>query len=150
MDFYELKTELTFGKHIGRTLREVVEMEPSYLNWCILNEDMLYISAETLEIIRKINPKIPISEEAIVLLQERFKKYLEDKGRIQDYDYYPDYPDDNTSRTINDEYGNPYYDYLVECESQKSLEEMESDLGQVSQVLLKHVREITHQKDNNK
>ncbi len=45
MKFYTLDTEFTFGKFSGKTIREVIEIQPDYINWCAINLGHFYISS---------------------------------------------------------------------------------------------------------
>lgn len=44
--YYDLETELHFGKFIGQTLEEILEKEPSYIIWCLMNLDHFLIERE--------------------------------------------------------------------------------------------------------
>jgi hypothetical protein len=63
MKFYTLDTEFTFGKYEGKTVKEVLELQPTYLDWCAVNLDHFYISDETITEIKKIKPDFTITEE---------------------------------------------------------------------------------------
>jgi len=70
MKLFDLNTVFNFGKHKGKTLKEVIEMEyggitldgekiitmsesPSYLNWCAINVNYFVLSKKTIEEIKK-------------------------------------------------------------------------------------------------
>lgn len=41
---------LTFGKHKGKTLKQVIEEEPSYIEWC-MNERIFVLDEEADELL---------------------------------------------------------------------------------------------------
>jgi broad specificity phosphatase PhoE len=49
MKFYTLDTEFSFGKYEGKTVKEIIEIQPTYLDWCAINLDHFYISDEIIE-----------------------------------------------------------------------------------------------------
>jgi len=48
MKNYTLHTGFSFGKHKGKTIAEVAQSDPSYLNWCMINLDHFYLENEVL------------------------------------------------------------------------------------------------------
>lgn len=91
MKFYTLETEFTFGKFRGKTLIDVMNEDPSYLDWCLINLDHFYISNETLEAIRQIKPNFNFSENAE---EKRLEKYQELEAEQNDESEYDDFQDD--------------------------------------------------------
>ncbi|MBK7390168.1 MAG: hypothetical protein IPI23_14175 [Bacteroidetes bacterium] len=39
MKIYNLESTLSFGKFKGKTLSEILSIQPSYIKWCIINLD---------------------------------------------------------------------------------------------------------------
>jgi hypothetical protein len=39
MKFYDLDTEFTFGKYRGSTIRQILVLQPSYIDWCVSIEN---------------------------------------------------------------------------------------------------------------
>lgn len=39
MKFYTLDTEFTFGKYEGKTVKEILELQPTHLDCCAINLD---------------------------------------------------------------------------------------------------------------
>jgi len=35
--FYSLETELIFGKHVGKTIEQIIEDDVGYITWCLEN-----------------------------------------------------------------------------------------------------------------
>ncbi|AGY54606.1 hypothetical protein BRDCF_p1979 [Bacteroidales bacterium CF] len=93
MKFYNLDTEFTFGKYEGKTVREILEIQPAYLDWCAINLDHFYISEEVIEEIKVSNSDFKISEEGVNKLNEKYEQW---EGEQEDYDEeYNDYDDYN-------------------------------------------------------
>jgi hypothetical protein len=65
---YELESSLNFGKFKGSTIKEIAELEPSYLNWCAVNIDQFYLSEEVIDQIKELCPAFILSNEAISAL----------------------------------------------------------------------------------
>jgi hypothetical protein len=86
MKFYNLDTEFTFGKFEGKTLSEVVELQPSYLNWCSTNLDHFYISDEVLEEISTIKPDFHLTQESINSLKQKHDKWENEQEDDEDQD----------------------------------------------------------------
>jgi hypothetical protein len=90
MKFYTLDTEFTFGKYEGKIVKEVLEIQPAYLDWCAINLDHFYISDETITEIKEIKPDFTISEEGKQKLADKFSIW-ENEQQQDDYDDYDDY-----------------------------------------------------------
>jgi len=76
MKFYEIDTELTFGKHSGKTLREIVEIEYSYIHWCLNNIDHFIIDGYTANQLNKVNSSFSLWDEEKIILKERIEEYM--------------------------------------------------------------------------
>jgi hypothetical protein len=90
MKLYTLDTEFTFGKFEGKTVREVLELQPTYLDWCAINLDHLYITEETITEIKEIKPDFTITEEGKQKLEDKYSSW-ENEQQQDDYDNYDDY-----------------------------------------------------------
>jgi hypothetical protein len=77
MKFYNLDTEFTFGKFKGKTVREVLDIQHSYIDWCAINLDHFFISDEVIKEIKSIVPNFSISEEAQNKLSEKWLNLFE-------------------------------------------------------------------------
>lgn len=114
MKGYNLESKFTFGKFEGKTLREVIEVEPSYIDWCSLNLDHFYISANTIEEVTKIVPNFTISEKGREKLAEKLETIQRENEEQENSrnDYYSDEYDspDNS----------PYYNDSLDMDQQSS------------------------------
>ena len=90
MKFYTLDTEFTFGKYEGKTVKEILEIQPTYLDWCAINLDHFYISDEIIEEIKAIKPDFSITEEGKQKLADKYSTW-ENEQQQNDYDDYDDY-----------------------------------------------------------
>lgn len=91
MKFYNLDTEFTFRKFEGKTVREVLDIQHSYIDWCAINLDHFYISDEVIEEIKSIIPDFSISEEGQNKLSEKYETWENEQEDYDDRDYYDDY-----------------------------------------------------------
>lgn len=89
MKFYTLDTEFTFGKFQGNTVRQVIDIQPSYLEWCALNLDHFYISDEVIEEIKGVIPDFKLSDEGVAKLNDKYEVW--ENEQENDYDDYDDY-----------------------------------------------------------
>lgn len=89
MKFYTLDTEFTFGKFQGNTLRQVIDIQPSYLDWCSLNLDHFYMSNEVIEDIKGVIPDFKLSDEGFAKLNDKYEVW--ENEQENDYDDYDDY-----------------------------------------------------------
>jgi len=90
MKFYNLDTKFTFGKFKGKTLKDILDLQPSYLDWCVINLDHFYISDEVLEEIKAIKPDFTLTEESKQKLADKYSTW-ENEQQQDDYDDYDDY-----------------------------------------------------------
>lgn len=49
MKIYNLESTLSFGKFKGKTLSEILSIQPSYIKWCIMNLDHFVLPQDVLE-----------------------------------------------------------------------------------------------------
>jgi hypothetical protein len=91
MKFYSLDTEFTFGKFKGKTVREVLDLHPFYLEWCLLKLDHFYISDEALESIKQIKQDFSFSEKANQKRQEKFETWQQEQENRHADNYEDDY-----------------------------------------------------------
>jgi len=86
--FYSLDDEFQFGKHLGSSLRSVINDDPGYLVWCLENLIHLEMSSELIETIREEYPNFPGND-----LLDQHELYEPDFEEEDDYydpesDYY--------------------------------------------------------------
>jgi len=64
MKEYTLNTKFNFGKHKSETLKQVVDLDYNYIEWCLIYHREFIISNEVLNEIKDYNPEFTISELA--------------------------------------------------------------------------------------
>ena len=57
------KYYLEFGKYQGYSINEILNIDPAYLIWCIINLDNFCLSEEIIEIIRRKNINVDVADE---------------------------------------------------------------------------------------
>ena len=93
MKFYDLDTEFTFGKYQGKTVRQIIDLQPSYFEWCAMNLDHFYISNEVIQEIQIIIPNFSISQEGQISLDKKYKIWEDEQDDYNDSDSYEDSTD---------------------------------------------------------
>lgn len=86
MKFYDLNTEFTFGKYIGNTIRQIVDLQPSYLDWCAINLEHFVMSDDTIEEIKKIKPSFAFSAEGIEKMDDKIEQWNNEELSYQYFD----------------------------------------------------------------
>jgi hypothetical protein len=88
MKSYRKETEIGFGKHKGKTISEVTQLEPSYLNWCMVNLEHFYISDEVLSEMHEQGLVFSFNAEAEAIRKQKLEK-IEAKMEASTEDYDP-------------------------------------------------------------
>lgn len=101
MKEYSLETVMNFGKYNGLTTKEIIELEPSYISWTILNLEHFYLDDNS---IKYLQNKSNILDKTLEVNKEKMNEDLESQNYSYSYqsDYYEDY--DNTSVDSNPNY----------------------------------------------
>jgi hypothetical protein len=72
--FDKVSSVYCFGKYHGKTIKEVWTKDIGYIEWCILNIEGFYISANVLAELKSQYPHIPLSEKALSEHNRKEKK----------------------------------------------------------------------------
>lgn len=99
--FYSLDDEFKFGKHQGSSLRNIIELDPAYLVWCLVNLRYFLMSRDLIEDIRDKYPDFP----GIGLLGQH--ELSESDFNDEDEDYYHGHDDYYEERHF-EEYAGTY------------------------------------------
>ena len=86
MKFYNLDTKFTYGKHEGKTVRQIVDIQPSYLDWCAINLDHFYMTEYVIEEIKEIKSDFVLSTEGLQKLDDKFSTWEEEQVANEVYD----------------------------------------------------------------
>jgi hypothetical protein len=87
MKFYDLDSQFTFGKHKGNTVRQIIGLQPSYIDWCATTLDQFYIAEDVIEEIKKIKPDFTLSAEAQQKLNEKYTSWENEQEPYEDFGY---------------------------------------------------------------
>jgi hypothetical protein len=85
MKFYDVDSEFTFGKHEGKTIKEVFEKDPKYIDFCFNNIDEFYVSPAVMRELRDMDPKFAMPTETN-MDDDVLESFLEDAEEIEDFD----------------------------------------------------------------
>lgn len=75
--FPDIGATFCFGKHKNQLLCDVIADDPTYLTWCFSNVDNFLISQQTIEQIKLLFPKFPITDTVL--------KHVGDASDYSDY-----------------------------------------------------------------
>lgn len=64
MNYYNINTTFYFGKYKGKTVKDVLDIQPSYLNWCAENLDKFIISEADAKEMKRYSSRFFLSSEA--------------------------------------------------------------------------------------
>ncbi len=84
MKFYDVDSEFTFGKYEGKTIKEVFDKDPKYIDFCFNNIDEFYVSPAVLKELKAGQSTIalPKDEEEDDILDS----FFEDAEEVEDFD----------------------------------------------------------------
>lgn len=91
MKSYELDTVFTFGKYTGKSIRQIMDLQPTYIDWCAINMDHFYISKNVIAALKKLKPGFELSAEGTQIMNEKFQVYAQE----QEEEYYQNYGNPN-------------------------------------------------------
>jgi hypothetical protein len=94
MKFYNIETVFDFGKYAGKSVREVLDIQPSYIDWCIINLNYFYISQAEIDYIKSIKPDFTLSTTGLDALANKYREWNKIQMNIvydhAEYDYTDD------------------------------------------------------------
>ena len=84
--FKSLATRFDFGKHLGETLSDVLEKDPSYVNWCANNIPKFKMDYDVILEIRRMFPNFIISKDFMERVYENhISKNITENQLIKNY-----------------------------------------------------------------
>lgn len=131
MKFYNPDTVFNFGKFSGKTLSEIIHLDPSYIDWCAINLEHFYITEDVINQIKSIKSDFFISESGYQILKEKIKSWeieqeVDDDYDDRDYDRDDrDYDRDNFNALTDGQYGS-YDDW---CDNGGDFDSLRDSLG---------------------
>lgn len=102
MKYYSLSTEFEFGIYNQKTLAEVLIIDKSYVEWCLINEDHFCFDAFLVNDYFSNNVNFSLSSEALTALNKKLVPpsnssiHTSDEDDFDDFgsDVYDDYEED--------------------------------------------------------
>ncbi|MBS4061762.1 MAG: hypothetical protein KG029_15285 [Bacteroidetes bacterium] len=85
MKFYDADSEFTFGKYEGKTIKEIFEKDPKYIDFCFNNIDEFYVSPEVMKELKQLDPKFT-GPNLTDLDDDLLESYLDEAEEIEDFD----------------------------------------------------------------
>lgn len=77
MKIYNLDTEFTFGKYQYKTIRQVIEIDFLYINWCVTNLEHFYIGSNVVNELQQINPDFKLTEVEQKILEDKHADWIQ-------------------------------------------------------------------------
>jgi hypothetical protein len=90
MKFYSLDSVFTFGQFEGKTVREVIATQPSYIEFCARELDHFYLNDDVLEAIDSLGAVFTLSSAARERLEAKYEAW-ECQQMAEQVDYEEDY-----------------------------------------------------------
>ena len=87
MRAYDLNSKVDFGKHKGQKLKEIIQNDPNYIEWCMLNLDHFRLSDKTLDEIRRLDSTFKLSLEAELRRKHKLRQWNDFGNIISDDNY---------------------------------------------------------------
>lgn len=104
MKFYDLDSVFTFGKYEGKTIKEVFERDPKYIDFCYKNIDEFYVSPEVMRELRATNLAEISEPSALESFDDEFlDAYLDDASEELDGFDESSFDDDEEPRWDDEE-----------------------------------------------
>jgi len=86
MKFYDVESEFSFGKYEGKTLQEVFEKDPKYIDFCFNNYDEFYVSPDVMKELRNLNIKTasPVLDDTDDLNDDELDSFFDEVEEVND------------------------------------------------------------------
>lgn len=102
MNYYSLESKFDFGKYNQKTLKEVIEIDKSYVEWCLINVHDFSFDANLVSELFLNRETYLLSKEALIALSKKLVPPADsvddhlDEDDLEDYemDSFDDYEDD--------------------------------------------------------
>ncbi|KAF0129487.1 MAG: hypothetical protein FD155_2410 [Bacteroidetes bacterium] len=87
MKFYDSDSEFTFGKYEGKTIKEVFEQDPKYIDFCFNNIDEFYVSPDVMKELRSLDPRFTAATTSNEEFDDDlFESYLDEAELVEEID----------------------------------------------------------------
>ncbi|NOU47552.1 MAG: hypothetical protein HOO86_10885 [Bacteroidales bacterium] len=86
MKFYDVESEFSFGKYEGKTLQEVFEKDPKYIDFCFNNYDEFYVSPDVMKELRNLNLQAasPVLDDTDDLNDDELDSFFDEVEEVND------------------------------------------------------------------
>ena len=91
MKEYDANSILDFGKHEGKSVIYVASVDPSYLDWCILNIPEFYLADDAINSLITELPQLTISDLVLETNGKKPMRYAESGEEAEDGPTWDDY-----------------------------------------------------------
>ena len=108
MKEYSLNTEITFGKHYGSEIKKIIELDPGYIEWAIVNLEHFYLDATSISLLQN---KITVSEISLSINQRK----MEEDNKTQSFTSHSQWDCYDDCDSV---YSNPYYNDNLDMDQQ--------------------------------
>ena len=88
MKLYNLSSKLDFGEYSGQILKEIFQIDPDYIEDCIMDEPLFCFNPDHLEKLEDLNPEFEFLEESIEKLESKFEIYENEENSFDDIENY--------------------------------------------------------------
>ena len=102
---YSVDTIITFGKHKGKSIQEIVSIDNGYINWCILKLEHFYINNENINKLKQIHPSFNLSDNEKKILSSKSKLMEIVKQNTNNYNEENTNNQKNSYKKYNNAYG---------------------------------------------
>lgn len=120
MKFYDVESKFTFGKYEGKTIAEVFQKDPKYIDYCFNNIDEFYVSPEVMKELKSLNRDYTIpnltelnDDEIDSMFDElQLDEDFDESKLEEDFNWEEDdlLVDDGFDDDLDDEYGDEFDD----------------------------------------
>jgi hypothetical protein len=75
MVFYKVDTKLLFGKYNGKTLTEIIMINPLYINWCISNIKTFHLEPDVITQLKSFNASFFLTSDEENVLVNKYEEF---------------------------------------------------------------------------
>ena len=91
MKCYNLNDTILFGKFKGHPIAQIIEIEHTYIDWCINNLDHFYVTDDLIKLISEKYPTFVLTEATKAILENKKESWINQNSRYNEPDDRPSY-----------------------------------------------------------
>lgn len=88
---YNNDSTVLFGRFNGFSIDQIVDIDPTYIMWCINHLDHFYLAESVIDKILEKHPTFVLSDRTKVALEVKEEQWLAQHSRDYDYNENPSY-----------------------------------------------------------